>query len=123
VLFHYVNRTTVEGKLVENNSSINPLQVISTYWEKDEKSQIEFLNIFTTAVNNGKTWRIRFPKKMGDRFMAHMDWFLSGLLTARAEPAVTEQRHSIKVDKPHRKSSVETLPLDEGDETSAGFVD
>jgi len=87
VLFTYRRKFTVNGVDKYNINYINPLNVVSFFWEENEDGN-SMLNVFLNAVRtdprSGATnsYAIRFGKDLGERFVQHMEDFLRYLAAA-----------------------------------------
>lgn len=76
MLFTYRRRVEVNGAEVLNDNFINPLAVISFYWQQNEEKK-KVLSVF--LANN---YSITFVESVGKRFVQHMEDFLRYMIAA-----------------------------------------
>ena len=97
-LFTYRRRVkSASGEEVYNDNFINPLNVISFYWQLDESGN-RVLSVFLT-----NQYTVTFGEKVGERFVNHMEDFLRYMLNA-VTAVTTPQGHQHTGPRTARKA-------------------
>lgn len=84
-----------------NDNFINPLNVISMYWETKEDGTTKRLNIFLV---NGKSMNV--SESVGRKFVDHMEDFLRYLIAAPQNPVRNTIRQTGKEQHPRKALDV-----------------
>lgn len=103
-LFIYRRRVLVNGEERFNDNFINPLNVVSMFWETNQEGK-PILNIFLNAVRSTQggtnSYSITFGETLGMKFVNYMEEFLArmigfGRATVVQSVQPKQERHSRK---------------------------
>lgn len=112
-LFTYRRKVKINNEDVFNDNYINPLNVLSFYWQINEDGQKQ-LSVF--LANN---YTVTFMEGVGTKFVNHMEDFLRLMLGSAATPYISN-KPAENTDRPkHSRRAVEAIVEDEVQDSSA----